>query len=137
MMGERNEVFDRSEVSAFSGARGRFGVSCGPPCRVPTAAFRGRIPNFSFRLSGSRAVNDVKAIFYYSLSGTFDHWKSEIPNVLISSLPRIYKKCIKTFSIYKHTFHHCKLPAPAKRQELPGLTKNFLPMGSATKNQAA
>jgi hypothetical protein len=67
MIGERNEDFDLSEVSAFSGARGRFGVSCGPPCILPTAAFRGRIPNFSFRLSGSRAVNDVKAILYYSL----------------------------------------------------------------------
>jgi hypothetical protein len=67
MIGERNEVLDRSEVTAFNGARGRFGVSWGPPCIVPTAAFRGRIPNFSFRLSGSKAVNDVKAIFNYSL----------------------------------------------------------------------
>jgi hypothetical protein len=114
MIGERNEDLDRSEVSAFNGARGRFGVSWGPPCIVPTAAFRGRIPSFSFRLSGSRAVNDVKAIFYYSSSKT--HWKSEIPNVLISSLPRMYIKCIKTFSIYKHTFHHCILPAPAKQE---------------------
>jgi hypothetical protein len=60
--GDRKELRDSSELSAFNGASGRLGVCCGLE-GGPTTVFLGRMPSFSFKVSGRSAVNEEKAIF--------------------------------------------------------------------------
>ena len=63
IMGERMVVLKMSVLSAMNVASGCLEVTEEGLWGGPGAAFLGRIPSFSFSLSGNRALNEVYAIF--------------------------------------------------------------------------